>query len=89
MRELEIHLEEERTQRSQAVSSKKQMEAELQESEAHLEAATRGKEEAVKHLRRLQVKTHSYINSLYVHISTHAFKTSLQCHTGSNEGRSP
>uniref|UniRef100_A0A3Q3EWP1 Myosin-10-like n=1 Tax=Kryptolebias marmoratus TaxID=37003 RepID=A0A3Q3EWP1_KRYMA len=56
VRELEIQLEEERTQRSQAASSKKQLDAELQESEAHLEAATRGKEEAVKHLRKLQVK---------------------------------
>uniref|UniRef100_A0AAQ5X2L1 Myosin motor domain-containing protein n=1 Tax=Amphiprion ocellaris TaxID=80972 RepID=A0AAQ5X2L1_AMPOC len=54
VRELEIQLEEERTQRSQAVSSKKQLEAELQESEAQVEATGRGKEEAVKQLRRLQ-----------------------------------
>ncbi|XP_049903778.1 myosin-10 isoform X2 [Epinephelus moara] len=54
VRELEIQLEEERSQRSQAVSSKKQLEAELQESEAQVEATTRGKEEAVKQLRRLQ-----------------------------------
>lgn len=56
VRELEIQLEEERSQRSQAVSSKKQLEAELQEAEAQVEASTRGKEEAVKQLRRLQVK---------------------------------
>lgn len=55
MRELEIQLEEERSQRSQAVSSKKQLEAELQEAEAQVEATSRGKEEAVKQLRRLQV----------------------------------
>uniref|UniRef100_A0A3B4ZDW6 Myosin-10-like n=1 Tax=Stegastes partitus TaxID=144197 RepID=A0A3B4ZDW6_9TELE len=54
VRELEIQLEEERTQRSQAVSSRKQLEAELQESEAQVEATSRGKEEAVKQLRRLQ-----------------------------------
>ncbi|XP_041843454.1 myosin-10 isoform X3 [Melanotaenia boesemani] len=54
VKELEIHLEEERTQRSQAVLTKKQLEAELQESEAQVEAASRGKEEAVKQLRRLQ-----------------------------------
>ncbi|KAM4579625.1 uncharacterized protein myh14 isoform 6-T6 [Odontesthes bonariensis] len=53
-KELEIHLEEERTQRSQAVLAKKQLEAELQESEAQVETASRGKEEAVKQLRRLQ-----------------------------------
>lgn len=55
LRELEIQLEEERSQRSQAVSSKKQLEAELQEAEAQVEASNRGKEEAVKQLRRLQV----------------------------------
>ncbi|KAM9310763.1 LOW QUALITY PROTEIN: uncharacterized protein myh14 [Pholidichthys leucotaenia] len=54
LKELEIQLEEERSQRSQAVSAKKQLEAELQESEAHLEAATRGKEDTGKQLRRLQ-----------------------------------
>nr|XP_046255401.1 myosin-10 isoform X8 [Scatophagus argus] len=54
VRELEIQLEEERSQRSQAVSSKKQLEAELQETEAQLETSSRGKEEAVKQLRRLQ-----------------------------------
>lgn len=56
VRELEIQLEEERSQRSQAMSSKKQMDAELQESEAQLETTTRGKEEAMKQLRRLQVR---------------------------------
>ena len=56
VRELEIQLEEERSQRSQAVSSKKQLEAELQEAEAQVENSSRGKEEAVKQLRRLQVK---------------------------------
>uniref|UniRef100_A0A3B3U1J9 Myosin-10-like n=1 Tax=Poecilia latipinna TaxID=48699 RepID=A0A3B3U1J9_9TELE len=53
-KQLEIHLEEERTQRSQAVAAKKQLEAELQEAEAQLEAASRGKEDSVKQLRRLQ-----------------------------------
>ncbi|XP_014849583.1 PREDICTED: myosin-10-like isoform X6 [Poecilia mexicana] len=54
VKELEIHLEEERSQRSQAVAAKKQLEAELQEAEAQLEAASRGKEDSVKQLRRLQ-----------------------------------
>ncbi|KAM6910646.1 uncharacterized protein myh14 [Xenentodon cancila] len=54
VRELEIQLEEERTQRSQAVLAKKQLEAELQEAEAQVEGTSRGKEEAVKQLRRLQ-----------------------------------
>nr|XP_020473206.1 myosin-10-like isoform X4 [Monopterus albus] len=54
VRDLELQLEEERSQRSQAVSSKKQLETELQEAEAQVEAANRGKEEAVKQLRRVQ-----------------------------------
>ncbi|KAK5862212.1 hypothetical protein PBY51_017632 [Eleginops maclovinus] len=54
VRELEIQLEEERSQRSQAVSSKKQLEAELQDAEAQVETTTRGKEDAMKQLRRLQ-----------------------------------
>ncbi|XP_023819646.1 myosin-10 isoform X2 [Oryzias latipes] len=54
VKELEIQLEEERTQRSQAVLSKKQLEAELQEAEAHVEASSRSKDEAMKQLRRLQ-----------------------------------
>ncbi|KAL6109418.1 uncharacterized protein ACO6RY_12550 [Pungitius sinensis] len=54
VKELEIQLEEERSQRSQAVTTKKQLEAELQEAEAQAETGSRGKEEAVKQLRRLQ-----------------------------------
>lgn len=60
VRELEIQLEEERSQRSQSVTSKKQLEAELQEAEAQVETANRGKEEAIKQLRRLQVKQKSH-----------------------------
>ncbi|KAM9723303.1 uncharacterized protein myh14 isoform 5-T5 [Menidia menidia] len=64
VKELEIHLEEERTQRSQAVLSKKQLEAELQESEAQVETASRGKEEAVKQLRRLQAQMKDILREL-------------------------
>lgn len=55
MRELETLLEEEKSQRAQALSIKKQMEAELQEAEAQVEAATRGREEALRQIKRLQV----------------------------------
>ncbi|XP_034554514.1 myosin-10 [Notolabrus celidotus] len=54
VKELEIQLEEERSQRSQAVSAKKQLESELQDYESQVETSSRGKEEATKHLRRLQ-----------------------------------
>lgn len=88
VRELEIQLEEERSQRSQSVSSKKQLEAELQEAEAQVETANRGKEEAMKQLRRLQVKqgTHTYLKNLFpVNVSVLNLKISL---SGSNEGGS-
>lgn len=71
---MEIQLEEERSQRSQSSSSKKQLEVELQDTESQLEATSRGKEEAIKHLKRLQVvqmivinvnKKYSYSSLLY------------------------
>ncbi|XP_064153310.1 myosin-10 isoform X2 [Anguilla rostrata] len=54
VRELEALLEEERSQRSQTLTVKKQLEAELQEAEAQVEAANRGREEGLKQLKRLQ-----------------------------------
>lgn len=65
MRELETLLEEEKSQRAQALSIKKQMEAELQEAEAQVEAATRGREEALRQIKRLQV-IQNFVNSVYV-----------------------
>ena len=85
VKELEIHLEEERTQRSQAVLAKKQLEAELQESEAQVETATRGKEEAVKQLRRLQVKRKSTSTNIrFLYTSTY---TSLKCIFNLSQGQ--
>lgn len=83
VRELEIQLEEERSQRSQAASSKKQLDAELQESEAQLESASRGKEEAMKQLRRLQVRSHVHTSFFYL---PHTFNLKVRLSlTGSNE----
>ncbi|XP_054477243.1 myosin-10 [Anoplopoma fimbria] len=64
VKELEIQLEEERSQRSAAVSTKKQLEAELQEAEAQVESTGRGKEEAVKQLRRLQAQMKEVLREL-------------------------
>ncbi|XP_032373445.1 myosin-10 isoform X5 [Etheostoma spectabile] len=64
VRELEIQLEEERSQRSQAVSTKKQLEAELQEAETQVETASRGKEDTVKQLRRLQGQMKEIVREL-------------------------
>ncbi len=54
-------LEEEKTQRAQALTVKKQLETELQEAEAQVEAANRGREEALRQMKRLQVRQFNYI----------------------------
>ncbi|XP_053090908.1 myosin-10 isoform X2 [Pangasianodon hypophthalmus] len=64
VRELETLLEEEKSQRAQALSIKKQMEAELQEAEAQVEAATRGREEALRQIKRLQTQMKELLREL-------------------------
>lgn len=68
MRELEAELEEERKQRGQASGSKKKLEGELKDMEDQLEATGRGRDEAVKQLRKIQVSTH--INVIFYFCST-------------------
>lgn len=60
MRELEAELEEERKQRGQASAGKKKLEGELKNMEDQLEATGRGREEAIKQLRKIQVSTHTF-----------------------------
>lgn len=55
VRELEAELEEERKQRGQASGSKKKLEGELKDMEDQLEATSRGRDEALKQLRKIQV----------------------------------
>uniref|UniRef100_A0A4W4H0V1 Myosin, heavy chain 14, non-muscle n=1 Tax=Electrophorus electricus TaxID=8005 RepID=A0A4W4H0V1_ELEEL len=64
VRELEALLEEEKTQRAQALSVKKQMEAELQEAASQVEAATRGREEALRQIKRLQAQMKEVLREL-------------------------
>lgn len=59
MRELEAELEEERKQRGQALGGKKKLEGELKDMEDQLEATSRGRDEAIKQLRKIQVSTHT------------------------------
>ncbi|XP_073782076.1 uncharacterized protein myh14 isoform X11 [Danio rerio] len=64
VRELETMLEEEKTQRAQALTVKKQLETELQEAEAQVEAASRGREEAFRQMKRLQTQMKELIREL-------------------------
>lgn len=56
MRELEAELEDERKQRALAVAAKKKLEMDLKDVEAHIEAANKARDEAIKQLRKLQVE---------------------------------
>lgn len=50
-------MEDERKQRTVAVAAKKKLEMDLNDLEGQIEAANKGREEAVKQLRKLQVHT--------------------------------
>lgn len=55
MRDLEVELDEERKQKVQILAGKKKMEMDLQEMENQIDGANKGREEAVKQLKKLQV----------------------------------
>lgn len=52
---MEAELEDERKQRASSVAGKKKLELDVNELEAQAEAANKGRDEAVKQLRKLQV----------------------------------
>lgn len=56
LRDAEVERDEERKQRALAVAARKKLEAELEELKAQTSAAGQGKEEAVKQLRKMQVR---------------------------------
>lgn len=53
---MEVELEEERRQRSQALSGKKKLESELLEMDSKIDGANKNRDEALKQLKKLQVK---------------------------------
>lgn len=56
MRELETELEDERKQRAQATAAKKKLETDMKDLEGQIETASKGRDEAIKQLRKLQVR---------------------------------
>lgn len=60
MRELETELEDERKQRTAIAASKKKLEGDIKDLEGHIETSNKGRDEAIKQLRKLQVKTEFY-----------------------------
>lgn len=67
VREMEAELEDERKQRTLSIASKKKLEMDLNELEGQIEAANKGRDEAVKQLKKLQVHRHvaSIVNLLF------------------------
>ena len=55
MRELETELEDERKQRTIAAASKKKLEGDMKDLEGQIETANKGRDEAIKQLRKIQV----------------------------------
>lgn len=53
---MEVELEDERRQRSQALSGRKKLEMDLAELQLQIDAANRARDEALKQLKKLQVK---------------------------------
>ncbi|XP_054553286.1 myosin-14 [Talpa occidentalis] len=56
LRDAEVERDEERKQRALAVAARKKLEAELEELKIQVETAGQGKEEAAKHVRKLQAQ---------------------------------
>ncbi|XP_049575497.1 myosin-9 [Syngnathus scovelli] len=61
---MEVELEDERRQRSQALSAKKKLELDLGELEAQIDLANKARDEAIKQLKRLQVQMKEQIREL-------------------------
>ncbi len=53
---MEVELEEERRQRSNALSAKRKLELDLGEFEIQISDASKGRDEALKQLKKIQVK---------------------------------
>ncbi|XP_047220398.1 myosin-9-like isoform X1 [Girardinichthys multiradiatus] len=64
VREMELELEDERRQRSQALSSKKKLEMDLAELEAQIDLANKGRDDALKQLKKLQAQMKDLLREL-------------------------
>lgn len=67
---MEAELEDERKQRALAVAAKKKLEMDLKDLEAQIDAANKGRDEAIKQLRKLQVHSTGHYSAS--HPTTHS-----------------
>lgn len=63
VRELETELEDERKQRVAMAASKKKMEGDIKDLEGQIDTANKNRDEAIKQLRKLQVRERERENS--------------------------
>ncbi|KAM6940573.1 myosin-10-like [Xenentodon cancila] len=64
VREMEVELEDERRQRSQALSSKKKLETDLVDLERQIDLANKGRDEATKQLKKFQAQMKELMKEL-------------------------
>lgn len=67
---MEVELEDERKQRSQALSTKKKLEMDLGELELQIDAVKRGRDDALKQLKKLQVTLADNQTQILTHTHT-------------------
>lgn len=60
---MELELEDERKQRSQALAARKKLELDLSDLEAQIDFANKARDEAQKQLRKLQVSSIESLNT--------------------------
>lgn len=75
MHELESELEDERKQRTMVAAAKKKLEIDLSDLEGQVEVAIKGREEAIKQLKKLQVDDWKLTNKH--HYKTKSFNFNL------------
>ncbi|XP_014841679.1 PREDICTED: myosin-9-like isoform X1 [Poecilia mexicana] len=64
VREMELELEDERRQRTQALSAKKKLELDLADLEAQIDQANKGRDDALKQLKKLQTQMKDLLREL-------------------------
>lgn len=61
---METELEDERKQRASAAAAKKKLETDMKDLEGQIETSNKGRDEAIKQLRKLQVRISSGVFTL-------------------------
>lgn len=66
LREMETELEDERKQKATVSAAKKKLEGDIKDLEGQIEASNKGKDEAIKQLRKIQVSWVYWCRDVFV-----------------------